>query len=86
MAKKCPLLRKPCIEHDCAWWQHVLGEHPQTGAMLDHYNCALLWTNLLLIENTKSQAGTAAAVESFRNEMVDANDRILQLQHRGNGR
>jgi len=84
----CPLLGKPCIEdgtvvegelHACRFWIKIVGKHPQTGAEIDHYDCAFTWMPILLIENTQKQRETGAAVESFRNEMVSAQDRSNEL-------
>ncbi|MGO4836635.1 hypothetical protein AB4144_30755, partial [Rhizobiaceae sp. 2RAB30] len=38
------------------------------------WNCTIAFLPLLLIENSGQQRQTGAAVESFRNEMVKAND------------
>jgi hypothetical protein len=84
----CPLMHKQCIEdgtivdgelHACRFWIHVLGKNPQTGADVDQGDCAFAWTPMLLIENSKMQRETGAAVESFRNEMMKANDSSQQL-------
>jgi len=77
--KLCPMLRKPCIEDDCMFWVHIRGTHPQTGEPVDECDCATVWQPLLLIENSQQQRATAAAVESFRNEMVKANNNSQQL-------
>lgn len=78
-AKLCPLLKKPCIEHECAWYMQVRGSHPQTGQPVDEYGCAQVWQPILTIENSQQQRQTAAAVESFRNEMVKGNDKTAAL-------
>ena len=41
---------------------------------MDHWGCAVVWLPILTIENSQQQRQTGAAVESFRNEMVKAND------------
>jgi hypothetical protein len=74
--KLCPLLKKECIEHQCEWFTHVLGNDPQTGKPLDHWNCAVPWLPMLLIDGTQQGRQTGAAIESFRNEMVRANKEI----------
>ena len=74
--KLCPLLKKECIEHQCEWFTHVLGNDPQTGKPLDHWNCAITWLPMLLIDGTQQGRQTGAAIESFRNEMVRANKEI----------
>jgi len=39
----------------------------------------MAWMPVLLIENAQQSRSTGAAVESFRNEMVEANTRSQQL-------
>jgi hypothetical protein len=79
-AKKiCPLLKKPCIEHECAWYVQVRGYHPQSGDPVDHWDCSIVWQPILMIENSQQQRQTGAAVESFRNEMVKANEQSQQI-------
>lgn len=75
----CPLHRKPMVDvcDTCPLWVHVRGKHPQSNEEIDHWDCALAWTPVLLIENSQMQRQTGAAVESFRNEMVKANDMLL---------
>lgn len=67
----CPLLNKPCIELECAWFIKLTGNNPQTGQPVDEWGCATAWTPILLIENTQAVHGTGAAIESFRNEVVN---------------
>ncbi|CAB3720234.1 hypothetical protein LMG22037_04701 [Paraburkholderia phenoliruptrix] len=74
MTKKCPLLKKACIESDCAFWTHMLGMHPQTGAPVDQWGCAVTWLPLLLVENSRHARGVQAAVESARNEITARQD------------
>ena len=50
------------------------GFDTNTGNQVDEYQCAVAWMPLLLIENSGQQRQTGAAVESFRNEMVKANE------------
>jgi hypothetical protein len=71
----CPLLKKKMSEvcHTCAWWIHVRGKHPQGEEIVDHWNCAIAWMPVLMIENSQMQRQTGAAVESFRNEVVSTN-------------
>lgn len=76
----CPLdgFRK-CREHRCAWYMQVRGANPNTGEPMDHWGCAMAWLPILTIENSQQQRQTGAAVESFRNEMVRANEASQQL-------
>lgn len=69
----------PCRELDCAWFIQVRGHNPNTGENVDDWACAMAWMPVLLIENSQQQRHTGAAVESFRNEMVKANETGQQM-------
>ena len=75
----CPLhkedMSKVC--HKCPWWTLIRGKHPQTGADIDQWGCAVGFLPLLLIENAQTARGNGAAIESFRNEMVNAGNAII---------
>lgn len=85
----CPLMGgKPCVEDgaiiagelvSCRFWVTVIGQHPQTGETVNNGDCAMAWTPILLIENSKVNRETGAAVESFRNEMVKNNEINTQV-------
>lgn len=88
----CPLMGKQCIEdgsivivdrvpetHACRFWVYVHGKDPQTGADIKNGDCAHAWTPVLLIENSKMQRETGAAIESFRNEMAKQNMQALSV-------
>lgn len=72
--KWCPLIRKDCVEHKCAWYTHIAGVDPNTGKPVDHFQCAVQWMPMLMIENSQQQRSTSSAVESFRNEMTKAHE------------
>lgn len=67
MAKLCPLLKKPCIEHECAWYHHLIGMDPQTGAMKDVWDCNQNLMITLAIENSKETVGVHAAIDKMHN-------------------
>ena len=72
--QNCPLDSfNPCRQFDCAWFMKIAGENPNTGEQTEEWGCAMAWLPILLIENAKQGRQTGAAVESFRNEMVNAN-------------
>jgi hypothetical protein len=75
----CPLIKKDCIENKCTWYQQIRGINPNTGEPVDEWQCAVNLLPLLLIENSKQQRSTAAAVESFRNESVVQNNTLTQV-------
>lgn len=70
----CPLIKKDCIGLKCSWFTQLRGHNPNTGEEIDDWGCAIGWLPVLLIENSQQQRSTGAAVESFRNEMVKANE------------
>lgn len=71
----CPLNNfEPCKQLDCAWFIEIHGTHPNTGEPLKDWGCAMAMMPMMLIENARQQHSTGAAIESFRNEMVKANE------------
>lgn len=84
--KLCPFIGDACLEHGCAMYFQVHGTNPNTGQPVSEWQCAFTLLPLLLIENSQQQRGTAAAVESMRNEAqdrVDTTNKLLyvMLQH-----
>ena len=72
-ATYCPLIKKDCITHKCAWYMRISGMNPNTGEQLDDWGCSIAWLPVLLIENSQQQRQTGAAVESLRNEVNNYN-------------
>ncbi|HAF44716.1 MAG TPA: hypothetical protein DCK83_07200 [Gallionellaceae bacterium] len=56
----------------CRFWVVVQGKNPQDGTVTNNGDCAFCWTPVLLIENSKVNRETGAAVESLRNEAATA--------------
>ena len=79
----CPLHNfKKCKQFKCAWFVQMKGTNPNDGKEVDEYGCAISWLPTLLVENAMQARQTGGAIESFRNEMVKANDSnksILEL-------
>lgn len=76
----CPLNKfEPCKQLDCAWFIKVRGVNPNTGEEVDDWGCTMAWMPVLLVENAQMSRQTGAAVESFRNEMVKANESSQQI-------
>ena len=76
----CPLNGfQPCKQLDCAWFLQIQGKNPNTGEDVNDWGCSMSWLPMLLIENSMQQRQTGAAVESFRNEMVKANESSKQV-------
>lgn len=84
----CPLMGCECIGDggikdgelvSCRFWVVVHGKHPQTNEELHTGDCAFAWTPVLLIENSKVNRETGAAVESLRNENVAIGQALLSV-------
>lgn len=75
----CPLLKKECIGIQCAWIAQIRGINPNTGEEVDEWKCAISWMPMLQIETSQQSRQTGAAVESFRNEVVKANEHNMQV-------
>jgi hypothetical protein len=76
----CPLNSfNACRQLDCAWFIQLRGTNPNTGKEIDEWGCAIAWQPILMIENSQQQRQTAAAIESFRNEVVATNKATLSL-------
>ncbi|MDW6020230.1 hypothetical protein SAZ10_00475 [Mesorhizobium sp. BAC0120] len=78
----CPLLKKDCVGLQCSWFTKVQGKDMNTGKDVEEWGCAISFLPLLLVENSGQQRQTGAAVESFRNEMVKANEATQQTLFR----
>jgi hypothetical protein len=66
----CPLIKKDCVQLQCAWFTCLRGTNPNTGKEIDEWMCAVSALPMLQIEVAKEARQGAAATESFRNEMV----------------
>ena len=72
LGAKCEEIKGDAI-HRCAWYTTLAGTNPNTGDKVDEKGCAIAWLPMLMIENSMQQRSTSAAVESFRNETMQAN-------------
>ena len=79
----CPLIKKKCIKHKCAWYTQIRGTNPNTGQEIDQWDCAVAWMPMMAVEIAQKSNQTGAAVESFRNEVVHANQVNQQLYIQG---
>jgi len=75
----CPLIKKDCIKEKCAWFMRVRGTNPNTGEPIDEAACAVAWMPYMAMDITQKTNQAGAAVESFRNEVVKANQSNQQL-------
>ena len=69
----CPLHKQDVSEvcHKCPWWTRLIGKNPQSEEMMDGWQCAIAMLPMLLVENAQVSRQTGAAVETFRNGVVD---------------
>jgi hypothetical protein len=72
------------VMYRCPWYTKLDGANPQNGAKIEEWGCAIAWTPILLVENAKVSMQAGAAIESFRNEMVKAQNvsNALQMEDR----
>ncbi len=63
----------------CKWYQHIKGQNPQTGELVDEWDCSLVWMNILSIEATQKLHSSVAAIESFRNEVTGGIKSVIAL-------
>ena len=75
----CPLIKKDCIGLKCSWYTQMRGTNPQTGEPVDERGCAVTWMPFMTVEIAQKSNQTGAAVESFRNEVVRANQQNQEL-------
>jgi hypothetical protein len=80
----CPLNNfEPCKKLDCAWFIQMTGTNPQTGEQVDEWGCSVAVLPMLMIENARESSQTGAAIESFRNVMVEQQKELLGLAKTG---
>ena len=84
----CPMMGgEECVEDGairngelvkCRFWVHVQGVNPQTGETFNNGDCAMAWMPVLLLDNSKINRETSAAIESMRNESVTTGSQLTQ--------
>jgi hypothetical protein len=77
----CPFHKKDMstVCHKCPLWIQLRGKNPQTNEELDQWGCSLSFMPMLMIEGAQQTRQAGAAIESFRNEMVNANQQTISL-------
>lgn len=80
----CPTLGKDMstVCHKCPLWIKILGKDPQSDETIEGWDCSWALLPIMLIENAQMQRHTGAAVESFRNETLNSNERTMQVMAR----
>ena len=77
LGAKCEEIKEGAI-HRCAWYVQMEGNNPQNGKPFSRKDCAIAWQPLLSVEMARTNVGQTAALESFRNEMVQGNSNMTQ--------
>ena len=77
--KLCPLIGEDCRGLECAWYTKISGTHPQTGDTVEEWGCAVAWIPFLQVDNSKAINQQGAAVESFRNEVLNVMAPVVNL-------
>lgn len=74
----CPFYKQDVSEvcHRCHLYVLIRGKNPQTGEDVDTWGCTFAFFPMLMLENSQVNRGVGAAIESFRNEMVKANEQL----------
>ena len=78
LGHKCREIKDGAI-HQCAWHVGIEGTNPNTGEKTKEWGCAMTWFPIMMVENSMHQMNTATAVDSFKNEMVEANKASHQV-------
>lgn len=65
------------VIEQCAWLTTVQGTNPQTGADTNDELCAITWQPILQVQTAKFARSTVGVLETFRNEMVENNSKII---------
>ena len=78
--KLCPLIGEDCRQLECSWYTKIAGVNPQTGDSVEEWGCAVAWIPFLQMDNTKITNQQGAAVESFRNEVLNIMGPVATLK------
>jgi hypothetical protein len=80
---KCPAtgFAKTCREIitgcECPKFVNLKLRNPQSGEMVDKFGCVDSFLPMLLLENAQQSRQAGAAINSFRNEVVKANEEAV---------
>lgn len=75
----CPLIKSICIERDCKFWIKLKGKDPQSLNEVDHWDCAISWMPILLIEGTQANSFTTASIDKLVNEVKTSKYNIIKM-------
>lgn len=84
IVQTCPL-GSECEEvkegevYRCRWYINIVGKHPQSNESVNQWDCSMAWLPTLSLEVSKTNRSQTSALESFRNEMVNGQDKFNKL-------
>ena len=63
----------------CRFWTHVVGKDPQTDKNLDHFDCALAWMPIVMLEVSQRSMQNTATMSNVANEVHKAGSEINKM-------
>lgn len=66
----------------CRWFVEIEGSNPQTGEVIRKKDCAITQQVMVGIEAARTNRGQTQALESMRNENVNASNQLLGILNR----
>lgn len=80
MAKNvCPLLAKPCLEHDCKFYVLERSTNTLTGEVRDGFECLFLLQYQLARQGVVEQIRTIATVDKVDATLQAAGQGLMQI-------
>ena len=61
----------------CSWFIKVKGVDNNTGEQVDEWGCSIAWLPHLMLETAAQTKRSGSVVESFKDEMVRANEKTM---------
>lgn len=77
----CPLMRKDVSKvcHTCAWWTKLSGTHPQTGAAVDLWQCAIVSQFMATLDVGRHAHAGGVATQELRNDIVRREQQSMRI-------
>ena len=84
ITRTCPLGHKCEVAVDqsiqrCAWFIKIEGTHPQSGQLIDSWDCAIAWQPVLMIEQSAQIRTVACSVQAAGNRSEEQQKAALKL-------
>lgn len=72
----CPLIKRGCIEDECAWYVRMWGKEPD-GEMTETTECAIVLNVVLERETLVETARSSASYDKMTNAVLDMSKLIV---------